>query len=58
MKLGSPLATIRYNDEYAGVKKVFEPLGITPGHLANIRVAQGFESGQEVCEKPKARETG
>ena len=49
MRLGSALATIRFNDVYQGVKKVFESLGVTPSHhldaavryLDNIRVAQG-----------------
>ena len=31
MKLGAALAIIRYNEAYAGVKKVFETLGIIPG---------------------------
>ena len=31
MRTGAALAIIRYNDGYAGVKKVFELLGVTPG---------------------------
>ena len=31
MKLGAALAVIRYNDGFAGVKKVFETLGVNVG---------------------------
>ena len=31
MKLGAALAVVRYNDGYAGIKEVFEAVGVTPG---------------------------
>ena len=40
MKLGATLAVIRYNDGFAGVKNVFEMLGVNVGVHMSARFVQ------------------
>ena len=57
MKLGAALAVIRYNDGFAGVKNVFEMLGVNVGvhmsarfvQLDNIRIlrSEGYVAAQQ-----------
>ena len=57
MKLGASLAVIRYNDGFAGVKRVFEMLGVNVEvhmsarfvHLDNIRIlrSKGYVAAQQ-----------